>query len=358
MRTDVAKFCVTENTTIREVIARADTSKIGIVLVVDDGHRLVGTVTDGDVRRAILANINLAESVQRLLARKVGSNYAQPVTAPHDADHSTLLHTLLEHKILHLPLVDAEQRVVALVKLEDFVSHQVPMPQAVIMAGGAGSRLSPLTDDLPKPMLPMGDRPLIELIIRQLRQVGINHVNLTTHYKKDSIAKYFGDGRDFGVDIRYVEEDRPLGTAGALSRLIEADGPLLVINGDILTGVDFRAMVDFHREQQADMTIGVCPHEVPIPYGVVETQGVTVVSISEKPVMRYLINAGMYLLEPQVRRYIPIDQHYDMPDLIAQLVADGQRVVSFPVREYWLDIGQAEDYQQALADLESGEVRT
>jgi dTDP-glucose pyrophosphorylase/CBS domain-containing protein len=356
MYINVTDFCVTETTTIREAIARADANKIGIVLVVDDEQRLLGTVTDGDVRRSILANISLDEPVRVLLLRKTGSPYVRPITAPADADQSTMLQILRRHNILHLPLVDSDQRVVALVLLSEFVSQQVPMPHAVIMAGGTGSRLRPLTDNLPKPMLPLGDRPLVELMIRQLRQVGVKHVSLTTHYKKDTIAKYFGDGQDFGVEIQYMEEDQPLGTAGALSRLNGLEGPLLVINGDILTRVDFVAMVDFHREHLADMTVGVRHYEVPIPYGVMETEGVVVTAISEKPVMRYLINAGIYLLEPNARRYIPTDRPYDMTDLISKLIGAGCRVVSFPVHEYWRDIGQVEDYEKALADLESGEV--
>jgi dTDP-glucose pyrophosphorylase/CBS domain-containing protein len=356
MHTDLTTLCVGLDTSIHQAVAQMDISRLGIVLVVDEEHRLLGTVTDGDVRRSILANISLDKPVRVLLLSKAGSPYARPITAPADADQSTMLQILRQHRILHLPLVDLDQRVVALVSLSEFVSQQVPMPHAVIMAGGTGSRLRPLTDDLPKPMLPLGDRPLMELIIRQLQQVGIRHVNLTTHYKKDAIAQYFGDGQDFGVEIQYMEEDQPLGTAGALSRLDGLAGPLLVINGDILTRVDFRAMLDFHREHHADMTIGVRYHEVPIPYGVVEVEGVVVTAISEKPVMRYLISAGIYLLEPEVRRYIPTDRPYDMPDLIARLVVDGGRVVSFPVREYWLDIGRVEDYQKALADLESGEV--
>jgi dTDP-glucose pyrophosphorylase/CBS domain-containing protein len=356
MHTDLTTLCVGLDTSIHQAVAQMDVSRIGIVLVVDEERRLLGTVTDGDVRRSILANISLDEPVRVLLLGKTGSPFARPITAPAGADQSTMLQTLQRHSILHLPLVDSDQRVVALVLLSEFVSQQVPMPHAVIMAGGTGSRLRPLTDDLPKPMLPLGDRPLMELIIGQLQQAGISHVNLTTHYKKEAIARYFGDGQDFGVEIQYVEEDQPLGTAGALSRLNGLEGPLLVINGDILTRVDFKAMMDFHREHQADMTIGVRHYEVPIPYGVVEAEGVVVTAISEKPVMRYLINAGIYLLEPNARRAIPTDRPYDMPDLIARLVADGRRVVSFPVREYWLDIGRAEDYHKALADLESGEV--
>jgi NDP-sugar pyrophosphorylase family protein len=222
--------------------------------------------------------------------------------------------------------------------------------QAVVMAGGFGTRLRPLTEQVPKPMLPVGNRPLLELIIDQLRRAGIPRVNLTTHYQQEVITKHFGNGDGFGIEIHYVQEDQPLGTAGALGLLEFSDEPLLVINGDILTRVDFHAMLDFHREHRADMTVAVRQQEIHLPYGVVETNGVTIHGIVEKPVLSHFMNAGFYLLNPQVCQYIPVGQPYDMPDLILRLIGEGYKIVSFPVREYWLDIGRIEDYQQAIAD--------
>ena len=350
MYTDLKTLCVNRGTNLRDAVAQMDVSRVGIVLVVDEQRRLVGTITDGDVRRAILANISLEEPVDLLLERKAGSRFAEPITAPADADSATLLRTLQENRVHHLPLVDGDRRVVALVRMDEFVAEQGPRLQAVIMAGGVGSRLRPLTEEVPKSMLPVGDRPLMELIIEQLRQAGIRQVHLTTHYKRDLISQHFGDGRDFGVEIRYLEEEQPLGTAGALSRLDGTAEPLLVINGDILTQVNFRAMLDFHREHGAEMTVAVRQYEFTVPYGVVETDGVVVTGISEKPVTQHLISAGIYLLEPEVCRHIPAAQPYDMPDLIAHLLQQGRKVVSFPVREYWLDIGEHADYQQAQAD--------
>ncbi|MCL0053640.1 nucleotidyltransferase family protein, partial [Dehalococcoidia bacterium] len=337
-------------TSIRDAIAQMDLSRIGIVLVVDEDMKLLGTVTDGDVRRAILADMNLENPVEDVLAEKAGSRFAQPITAPFESDQATMLQVLKQHDIQHLPLVDQQQRVTALVNLGEFAPEDGTLSQAVVMAGGEGMRLRPLTEDLPKPMLPVGDRPLLELIIEQLQQTGIRRVNLTTHYKKDAIADHFGDGRDFGVEIRYVEEDQPLGTAGALSQVENHDGPLLVVNGDILTRVDFRAMLNFHKEHQAQMTVAVRRLESQLPYGVIETDGVIVTGISEKPVTRHFINAGIYLLEPNVRSYIPGTGAYDMPDLIIRLLDRGLRVISFPVMEYWKDIGHHADYQQAQAD--------
>ena len=352
----LAEFLVTPDSSMREVMACIDRNTKGIALVVDDERCLIGTITDGDIRRAILAGMDLDLPIQKLLEERTSTTYPQPITAPIGTPDAELLRLMNEHTIRQAPLLDEHGRVVDMVLLSDLVKeYELPLT-AVVMAGGYGTRLRPLTEELPKPMLPVGDRPLLELIIEQLHQAGIRRVNVSTHYKGEIIAGHFGDGRDFGVEIRYVKEDQPLGTAGALGLLDASDEPLLVINGDILTRIDFRAMLDYHREQQADMTVAVRQHEFRVPYGVIEADGVAITGISEKPVVRHFINAGIYLLNPEVCRFIPNGQSYDMPDLISRLVADGHRVVSFPVREYWLDIGQVEDYQKALTDIENGEV--
>jgi dTDP-glucose pyrophosphorylase len=351
MAADLKNLFVVPTICIREAMSQMGISRIGLVLVVDDQRRLLGTVTDGDVRRAILDNVGLGDAVEVLLARKSQSNLAKPVTAPANSSRDAQLAMFQQLPISHLPLVDKDQRVVDLVTIRDFVPDDTIPPQAVIMAGGMGTRLRPLTDELPKPMLPVGDRPLLELIIDQLKQAGISRVNLTTHYKKEAIIEHFGDGDDFGVDIRYVEEDQPLGTAGALSLLSgPVDEPLLVINGDILTRVDFRAMHKFHQDHEADMTIAVRQYEIQIPYGVIENEGANVTGITEKPQVYHLINAGIYLLEPTVIQFIPKEQPYDMPELITRLIAEGRRVVSFPIPEFWLDIGQFADYQAAQVE--------
>ena len=324
-------------------------------MVVDDDHHPLATVTDGDIRRAILSGINLDLSVQVLLEQRPLDLRRAPIMAPEGTGAAELLRMMADLSFRHVPIVDSSGRVVEIALLTELLrEYELPVT-AVVMAGGYGTRLRPLTEELPKTMLPVGDRPLLELIIEQLSQAGIRRVSLTTHYKKDIIAQHFGNGYDFGVEIQYVEEDHPLGTAGALSLLNASEGPLLVVNGDILTRVDYRAMLDFHQGYGAEMTVAVREHEFLIPFGVVETDGVVITGISEKPVVRRFINAGIYLLNPEVCRDIPTGQTYDMPDLIARLVVEGRRVVGFPVHEYWLDIGQAEDYQRAITDVGNNE---
>ena len=356
MDKDIKKFLIGEDASIREAVAQADAIRSGIILVVDIDRRLLGTVTDGDVRRAILADISLDEPVSELLARKAGTPYAKPITGMVGTDRSALMKILQEHKILHLPLVDRERRVVDLLQLSDLVTdHERPI-EAVIMAGGFGSRLRPLTNEMPKPMLPVGDRPLLEIIVDQLRDAGIKHVKIAVHHGSEKIAEHFANGKAFGVDISYATEDRPLGTAGALGLIERPKETTLVINGDILTQVDFRAMLNFHREHHADLTVAVHRWDFQVPYGVVECDGATVRGLAEKPQLKFFVNAGIYLLEPVTYQHIPSGEPYDMTDLIARLLERSRPVVAFPIREYWIDIGEHADYQQAQQDMLGGKV--
>jgi NDP-sugar pyrophosphorylase family protein len=203
-------------------------------------------------------------------------------------------------------------------------------------------------------MLPLGDRPVMERIISRLRDSGIRRVNITTHYRPESIASHFGDGSEFGVCIRYVNEESPLGTAGALALLDAPAEPVLVINGDVICDVDFRAILSFHHEHEADLTVAVRPHTIRIPFGVVEAEGSNIRAIHEKPTTTHLVNAGIYLLDPSVYPHLPPSGPFEMTDLIRLLIEAGRRVVGFPIREYWRDIGRHDEYAQAQADMAKG----
>jgi NDP-sugar pyrophosphorylase family protein len=204
-------------------------------------------------------------------------------------------------------------------------------------------------------MLPVGDQPLLEIILKQLRQAGIRQVKLSLHHQSEKIAKHFGDGAEFGVDLSYLTEEKPMGTVGGLGLLEPPKETTLVMNGDLLTQVDFRAMLAFHREHQADLTVAVRAQNLTLPYGVIECDGPTVRGLKEKPVLNVFVNAGIYLLEPSVYLYIPQGERFDMTDLIQRLLTEGRPVVSFPIREYWLDIGGPEGYAQALEDIKTWE---
>ncbi|MBP7688161.1 MAG: nucleotidyltransferase family protein [Thermoflexales bacterium] len=355
MTLEMEHVLILPDTSIGQAIARIDRNHRGIVLVVRPDQQLLGTITDGDVRRAMLAGLKLDTPVSALLTVKAATKL-KPVTALAGTPADALLALMRQHSVRQIPLLNESGQVVDLVTLDELLPRQDLLLQAVIMAGGQGTRLRPLTEDLPKPMLPVGGRPLMERIVQQLQQAGIRRVNVTTHYKPEKIIEYFGDGHAFGVDLNYVNEDRPLGTGGALGLMPQPTEPVLVINGDILTQVDFRAMLDFHQENKADLTIAVRRYEVPVPYGVIECDGPLVQHLREKPQVSLLVNAGIYLLEPTVFQFIPQGQHFNMTDLI-QWLLDAQRIVaSFPVHEYWLDIGQHADYAQAQSDSESGKV--
>ncbi len=349
---DPSRFLINENSTMREAMAAIDRSGKGIALLVNSENRLITTITDGDIRRAILAGITLDSPVDYLIARKP-PKLRKPVTASRDLDETELKELMDEHGIRHIPVLDAAGRVLRLAVREELDDAQELPVAAVIMAGGFGTRLRPLTDDTPKPMLQIGGTPLLQRTVERLRRSGIRNVNLTTHYLPEKIHSHFGDGTDFGVRINYVEEEVPLGTAGALGLLPETDEPLLVMNGDILTGVDFQQLVRFHREHDAALTVGVRQYEFKVPYGVVQAEQGVVRALREKPKYEFLVNAGIYLLEPDVRGYIPADRRFDMTDLISVLLNDGRKVVTFPIVEYWLDIGQIEDFQRAQQDVES-----
>jgi len=352
--TELERVTVNPDNSVRKVMECIDQSARGIALVLDEQRHLIGTVTDGDIRRAILAGMNLDLSISELLQQRQPGFASGAITAPLGTDDTTLLHLMSENDVRHIPLVDEHGCVADISFLTELVKeYELPL-RALVMAGGQGSRLRPLTEELPKPMLPVGNKPLLQLIVEQLKQAGIRQVNVATHYKGDVIAEHFKNGEAFGVDIRYVKEDQPLGTAGALSLLEEVDEPLLVMNGDILTRVDFRALLHFHREHKADLTVCVRQYEFNVPYGVIDADGVNVKGISEKPVVRNFINAGIYLLNPQVRKLIPNGQPYDIPDLIDRLINEQRTVVCFPIREYWLDIGKVDQYDQAKADIAAG----
>ena len=332
--------------TLRDAMAAIDSGGIGIALLVDAKCRLIRTVTDGDLRRAILGG----HALDSQLAAAIEMITTRAITAPIGTPRVEQLSIMLNAQVRHLPLLQPDGTVADLA-CADRVPEEMLELQAVIMAGGFGTRLRPLTDDTPKPMLPVGGRPLMERTIESLQKAGIHRINVTTHFMPEKIMKHFGGGQRFGVELNYVSEEQPLGTAGALRLISEVDEPLLVMNGDILTNIDFRSLMKFHREHNAKLTVAVRQYEMQVPYGVVEAKDGVVTGLREKPRITFLVNAGIYLLEPSVLKQIPDAGRYDMTDLISRLLNNGETVVGYPVMEYWLDIGKHDDFQQAQEDV-------
>jgi len=338
---------ISPRASIGEAMARLDTAGTGVLVLIDERRKLYGIVTDGDIRRAILAGASLDHGCAAIATR-------QPLVVSPQVTAAEALH-LLDHSPLgfvnNAPVVDDDGLVVGLLLRKDIVAEDAPPLAAVIMAGGFGKRMLPLTERVPKPMLRVGDRPLLQRTIERLRDAGIQRVVITTHHLGQQIEDYFGNGGAYGVHLEYVSEQRPLGTAGALGLLKDFDQTVLVINGDVLTGVRFQDMLAFHQEHGADVTVGVRRCELEVPYGVLDCDGARVTDLREKPRTTFLINAGIYMLQPSVRRYIPEEEHFDMTDFIKRLLRNRCRIVSFPIVEYWLDIGAPADYEQAHQDM-------
>ena len=346
-------LCIGPSATLRETLGVINRGGVGVALV-SNGGKLIATVTDGDIRRALLANEDLESPVGSLLKLKVTTQFGVPITAPLDTAPDVSLSIMRREQIRHLPLIDNDDALAGLVTIEELIPEEEPL-RAVIMAGGLGTRLRPLTEALPKPMLPVGGRPLMERMVQQLQEAGVRKVDVSTHYKADKIVEHFGDGRALGVELTYLKEDEPLGTAGALGLREKPKGPLLVMNGDILTSTNFRAMLAYHREHSAALTVAVRRYEVPVPYGVVECDSQSLITkVVEKPLLNFMVNAGMYLMDPLVHSHIPKGIRCDMTEVVESLLGRGEKVVSFPIHEYWIDIGQGTDYLRAQEDIKSG----
>lgn len=328
-----------------EAIACIDRTGTQIALVVDDDNRLLGVVTDGDVRRALLRNLPLSTPVAEIMKRN-------PRTAPATIDQAGALGLMRALGVSQLPLVDDQGRVVDLQTMSGLLRRRRRTNRVVLMAGGMGVRLRPLTEKIPKPMLPIGGKPLLQTILEAFIEQGFYRFSISLNYMGDVISGHFGDGAKWGVDIEYLREDRRMGTAGSLALLTERpEEPFLVMNGDILTAVDFKQMLQFHLENQAIATMGLRDHEVQVPYGVITVDGHRLTAIVEKPVEHFFINAGIYVLDPTVLDLIPPETCYDMPELFQTLMADSRRTVAFPIREYWLDIGHPRDLERAESEF-------
>ena len=328
-----------------EALNVLDQGGLRIALVVDEFGRLDGIVTDTDVRRALLKRVDFSSPVSIIM----NSN---PITAHCKTPRITVHALMAKRSLLHMPLLDDENRVVGLETIDDV--HRTPIRDnwVFLMAGGFGTRLKPLTDNCPKPLLPVGGKPILETILESFIAAGFHRFYVSVHYLGEQIKSHFGDGSNWGVNIKYVEEETPLGTGGALGLLSDTGGlPVVVINGDVLTRLDFNALVDFHEAQGADMTLCVREHDVRVPYGVVEGKGALVTDIVEKPLHRFLVNAGVYVVGPAVLATLKPIRRIDMPDLVKACLAENGKVGMFPIHEYWLDIGIPEDFSRAQSDI-------
>jgi len=338
---DWKKVLVSPDATLRETIQVIDSAALKIALVVDDAKHLLGTVTDGDIRRGILKGCSLEDRAQHVMN-------AHPTVAHQNEGREKVLALMRHKQINQIPIVDHAGSVVGLEVLETILEPPRRENWVVLMAGGLGVRLKPLTDEIPKPLLKVGGKPILETILENFLEYGFNRFYISVNYKGELIEQYFGDGSRWGVKISYLREKEKLGTAGALSLLPEKPVmPTLVMNGDVLTKVNFQQLLDFHIEHKSRATMCVREYDFQVPYGVVKIDEHRIYSIEEKPVQRFFVNAGIYVLEPESLQMISKDTYFDMPTLFEQLVANKEETAVFPIREYWLDIGRMDDFQRA-----------
>ncbi|OZI12714.1 alcohol dehydrogenase [Bacillaceae bacterium SAS-127] len=336
---------ISPDTTILDTMKVIDQSTLQFAVVTDFNSRLLGTITDGDIRRGILNGLPLTTPIKAVMN-------SQPIYA-YLNEYNIYKQELLTIKgVQQLPIVNEQKRIQRILFANEKQEVQLKDNVVILMAGGLGTRLRPLTNHMPKPMLTVGDKPILETIIQGFKQYGFTNFILSVNYKKEMIKNYFQDGGHLGVSISYIDESERLGTAGALSLLQERpDKPFFVMNGDLLTKINYEQLLSFHTETYSVATMCVREYEYQIPYGVIQTENHRLLSIEEKPVHRSFVNAGIYVLNPEVLNYVPHRTFFDMPELFKIAMEQKHYVSAFPLREYWMDIGQVDDYEKANGEF-------
>ncbi len=345
---DWKKILIGPQTPILDAIGILEAGGLQICLVVDEAQMLLGTVTDGDIRRGILRKMPLSEPVS-------GVMNDQPHWANPDMADLEVHEIMTRLQFYQMPKVDGQGRVIGLHTADQIVfSKQTRRPnRVVLMAGGQGNRLRPLTESMPKPLIPVGEKPVLETILEGFAAQNFQKFYVSVNYKAEMVEDYFGDGSRWGVEIVYLHEDEPLGTAGPLGQIEDTlEDPIIVMNGDLLTRVNFEHLLNFHKEHDTLATMGVREYDVQVPFGVVQIENSRIAGIDEKPLHKFFVNAGIYVIEPQALLLIPHGQPMDMPDVFDAMIAQGHKPAAFPIREYWLDIGRLDDLNQANIEFD------
>lgn len=336
---------VKPNYTLLETMRIIDKAAKQFAVVIDDNNYLCGTVTDGDIRRGILRGKGLNVEISTIMN-------SSPIFASEGETVDFYQNLMKTNQLKQLPILDEEKKVVNILFLDSLTSIKHKKNKVILMLGGLGTRLKPLTNEIPKPMLPVGEKPIVETIIDGFKKYGYTDFIFCVNYKKEIIQNYFGNGKNFGIKIEYIEENKRMGTAGALSLLKKwPDEPFFVMNGDLLTKINYEQLMEYHINQKAIGTMCVREYEYQIPYGVIEVKENKIKSIKEKPIHRSFINAGVYVLNPDVKDYIPNEKFYDMPTLFEHMNEQQNEASVFPIHEYWLDIGHLDEYHRANKEI-------
>ena len=346
MKVTLEAILISADATVRQAMEAIDRGAVQIALVADENRRLLATVTDGDIRRGLLGGLSMDTCVSELMR-------SNPVTVPEGGERAAAITLMRKLVIHHVPVVDSEGRVVSLQCADDLIANERSDTAIVLMAGGMGARLRPLTENVPKPMLPIGGRPILETIIRNFTNQGYRKFYIAVKHRKEVLQNHFGSGEGFDAEIQYLEEKDRLGTAGALSLLPERPtSPFIVMNSDVLTSVKFENLLRFHSEKDSVATMCAREYTTHVPYGVISTEGSKLVKLTEKPSHTHFVNAGIYALSPEVLDHIAEGTRLDMPDLFQTLMNQGRTPSVFPIGEYWIDIGRTEDLAQARGEFD------
>ena len=313
-----------------------------IALVIDKKGKLLGTITDGDIRSALIKHLGMDCLVEKVMNDS-------PETALNSDTADLIMSKMKSRSLLHIPIVDENNILIGLETIQHLTYSKRYNNPVFLMAGGFGTRLLPLTEEIPKPLLDVGSRPILETIIVRLAKAGFYNFYISTHYKAEKIKEYFGDGSAWRVKIEYVNEEKPLGTAGSIGLLPKnlPKLPILMMNGDVLTEVNFEHLLTFHQQQKGLATMCIREYDVQIPFGVVNAEELQAKSIVEKPIQKFFVNAGIYVLEPELVNKVDTNTSIDMPNLLENQIGQGEKISVFPIYEYWLDIGQLEEYKKA-----------
>lgn len=342
---DWTRCLIGSDVTIRDVIRNLDGTALQIAIVTTSGRRLIGTITDGDIRRGLLRGLDLNSSIATIINR-------DPLVVPPELSRGSVFQIMNANGIRQIPVVDKTRTVVGLRTLKNIFTGIQRNNVMVIMAGGKGTRLRPYTDNCPKPMLLIAGKPILEHIIARAKASGFNRFVISLHYLGEMIKAHFEDGARLGVSISYIEEETPMGTAGALSLLRDkVSESFIVTNGDVLTDIDYGRLLDFHLSHAAQATMAVREHEWQNPFGVVRTNGIDIVTFEEKPIVKSYINAGVYALNPSVIQLLPLTSYCDMPNLFGLAKENSLRTIAYPMHEPWLDIGRPSDFERAQSLL-------
>ncbi len=334
--------------TIKQALQIIDRGAVKFAIVVDKDDQLIGTLTDGDIRRAILDGKTLDTKIETVY-------FKEPTVVNVNNTKEEIINLCTSKKIYQIPVIDNEGRVVSIDLLDELLKPEVHANKVVLMVGGLGTRLRPLTENTPKPMLPVGGKPILQTIVEKFVSYGFVNMVMCVGYKSNIIQDFFEDGSKFGANIEYVLEEKRMGTAGALTLLeTKPSAPFFVMNGDLLTNVNFEHLLEFHLANNSMATMCVREYDFQVPYGVVNVKHGKILSIEEKPVQKFFVSAGIYMLDSQCIEMIPENEFYDMPTLFEKLISMNENIISFPLREYWLDIGRMEEYEKA--NLEYHEV--